>query len=83
MDAIDAWQSLLRPDVELSRRYCEEFAASMRSRKLTFGDRIHCPFLRPFFLTEEDESRMRADGPRTCADEVSHARGCRDDRGAR
>ena len=59
MDAIDAWHSLLRPDVELSRRYCEEFAASMRSRKLTFGDRIHCPFLRPFFLTEEDESRMR------------------------
>src|SRR5882672_7231134 len=59
MDAIDAWHSLLRPDVELIRRYCEEFAASMRSRKLTFGDRIHCPFLRPFFLTEEDESRMR------------------------
>jgi len=32
----------------------------MRSRKLTFGDRVHCPFLRPFFLTAEDESRMRA-----------------------
>src|SRR5262245_29412902 len=60
MDAIDAWHSLLRPDVELSRRYYEEFAAAMRTRRLTFGDRIHCPFLRPFFLTEEDESRMRA-----------------------
>jgi hypothetical protein len=60
MDTIDVWHSLLRPDVELSRRYCEEFAASMRSRKLTFGDRVHCPFLRPFFLTAEDESRMRA-----------------------
>ncbi len=60
MDAIDAWHSLLRPDVELSRRYFEEFAGAMRSRKLTFGDRIHCPFLRPFFLTEEDESRMRS-----------------------
>jgi hypothetical protein len=60
MDAIDAWHSLLRPDVELSRRYFEEFAGAMRSRKLTFGDRIHCPFLRPFFLTEDDESRMRA-----------------------
>lgn len=59
MDVIDAWHSLLRPDVELSRRYWEEFAASMRSRKLTFGDRVHCPFLRPFFLSEEDESRMR------------------------
>src|SRR6185503_18165074 len=60
MDAIDAWHSLLRPDVELSRRYFEEFAGAMRSRKLTFGDRIHCPFLRPFFLTEQDEARMRA-----------------------
>lgn len=60
MDAIGAWDALLRPDVELSRRYCEEFAASMRARKLTFGDRVHCPFLRPFFLTESDESRMRA-----------------------
>lgn len=60
MDAIDAWHSLLRPDVELSRRYHEDLAAAMHARKLTFGDRIHCPFLRPFFLTEEDESRMRA-----------------------
>src|SRR5436190_6991936 len=59
MDAIDAWHALLRPDVELSRRYAEDFAASMRARKLTFGDRVHCPFLRPFFLTEADESRMR------------------------
>ena len=59
MNAIDTWHSLLRPDVELSRGYTEEFAASMRARKLTFGDRVHCPFLRPFFLTESDESRMR------------------------
>jgi len=60
MDTIDVWHSLLRPDVELSRRFADEFAASMRARKLTFGDRVHCPFLRPFFLTEDDESRMRA-----------------------
>ncbi len=59
MDVITAWNAGLRPDVELSRRYCEEFAAAMRARKLTFGDRVHCPFLRPFFLTEADESRMR------------------------
>jgi len=59
MDFIAAWNASLRPDVELSRRYCEEFAASMRARKLTFGDRVHCPFLRPFFLTEADESRVR------------------------
>src|SRR6476661_3769360 len=59
MNAIDTWHSLLRPDVEMTRAYIEEFTASMRTRKLTFGDRLHCPFLRPFFLTESDESRMR------------------------
>jgi hypothetical protein len=60
MDAIGAWHALLRPEVELSPAACAAFAASMRARKLTFGDRIHCPFLRPFFLTEPDEARMRA-----------------------
>jgi uncharacterized circularly permuted ATP-grasp superfamily protein len=59
MDAIDAWHATLRADVELTPGYCEGFAASMRSRKLTFGDRVHCPFLRPFFLSEADEARMR------------------------
>jgi hypothetical protein len=60
MEAIGAWHALLRPDVELTPAACADFAASMRARKLTFGDRIHCPFLRPFFLSEEDEARMRA-----------------------
>jgi uncharacterized circularly permuted ATP-grasp superfamily protein len=32
----------------------------MRTRKLTFGQRVHCPFLRPFFLTAADEARIRA-----------------------
>lgn len=31
----------------------------MRKAKLTFGDRVHCPFLRPFFLSPEDEERVR------------------------
>ena len=31
----------------------------MRAQKLTFGDRLHCPFLRPFFLTSQDEQRVR------------------------
>jgi hypothetical protein len=31
----------------------------MRARKLTFGDRVHCPFLRPFFLSAADEARIR------------------------
>ena len=31
----------------------------MRAKKLTFGQRVHCPFLRPFFLTAADEARIR------------------------
>jgi uncharacterized circularly permuted ATP-grasp superfamily protein len=57
--AIDAWHALLRPDVELSPSFCAALTASMRARRLTFGDRIHCPFLRPFFLTAPDEARIR------------------------
>lgn len=59
MDAIDAWHAELGNGDELSRRFCQEFAASMRARKLTFGDRVHCPFLRPFFLSAADEARIR------------------------
>ena len=59
MDLAAAWHRQLREDEELSPRFCREFAASMRARKLTFGDRIHCPFLRPFFLTQAQESHMR------------------------
>jgi len=55
----DYWHSLLRSDVELQPKFCGDFSREMRSRKLTFGDRIHCPFLRPFFLTERDEARIR------------------------
>jgi len=60
VDPIAEWHALLRPDLELSPRFCGELAASMRERKLTFGDRMHCPFLRPFFLTQAEEARMRA-----------------------
>jgi len=31
----------------------------MRKANLTFGDRVHCPFLRPFFLSPQDEDRVR------------------------
>ena len=47
----ETWTSLLRPDVELSPEFCDELNAKMRAERLTFGDRIHCPFIRPFFLT--------------------------------
>jgi uncharacterized circularly permuted ATP-grasp superfamily protein len=56
----DAWHALLRLDEELSPAFANGFAAEMRSRRLTFGDRVHCPFLRPFFLSAADEGRIRA-----------------------
>jgi hypothetical protein len=59
MDPIAAWHALLREDHELGREFCLDFAAAMRARRLTFGDRIHCPFLRPFFLSAADEARIR------------------------
>jgi uncharacterized circularly permuted ATP-grasp superfamily protein len=53
------WHGLLRPDVELSPAYCADLNARMRAEKLKFGDRVHCPFLRPFFLTADDDRRVR------------------------
>jgi len=53
------WLSLLRPDVELTEAYCEDWKARLRAARLTFGDRIHCPFLRPFFVEEFEESHVR------------------------
>jgi len=37
----------------------EDLFKRMRRAKLTFGDRVHCPFLRPFFLSPGDEERVR------------------------
>ena len=56
---VEAWNGLLRPEVELTPAFSNELNARMRAERLTFGDRVHCPFLRPFFLTAEDERRVR------------------------
>ena len=53
------WHGLLRPEVEFAPEFSAELNARMRAEKLTFGDRVHCPFLRPFFLTSNDENRVR------------------------
>ena len=58
MNPIDAWHGLLTAD-ELSASAFERLSARMRAERLTFGDRVHCPFLRPLFLTDEDEGRVR------------------------
>src|ERR1700724_297409 len=53
------WREALLPALGNSRRFTEQFFERLRAAKLTFGDRVHCPFLRPFFLSPEDGQRVR------------------------
>jgi hypothetical protein len=53
------WNSLLQAGSELTPEFSEGMAARMRGAKLTFGDRVHCPFLRPFFISQADDARIR------------------------
>jgi uncharacterized circularly permuted ATP-grasp superfamily protein len=52
-EAIAHWHGLLRADVELTPAFADAFTGQLRARHLHFGDRTHCPFLRPFFLDED------------------------------
>jgi hypothetical protein len=54
--AIDHWHSLL--EREAPGAMCERLAERMHERRLRFGDRAICPFLRPFFLDAADEPRV-------------------------
>jgi uncharacterized circularly permuted ATP-grasp superfamily protein len=56
-DPIAHWDSLLGETD--AQALCAALAARMRSRRLQFGDRVLCPFLRPFFLDAADEERVR------------------------
>jgi hypothetical protein len=58
VNPIDTWHGLLTAE-ELSARAFEQMSARMRAERLTFGDRVHCPFLRPLFLSDDDERRIR------------------------
>jgi hypothetical protein len=58
-DAIDHWHALLRPDVELTPDFAARFTDDLRAERLFFGDRIHCPFLRPFFLDDDQVALVR------------------------
>src|ERR1700724_2346212 len=53
------WREALLPALGNSPRFADQFFERLRNAKLTFGDRVHCPFLRPFFLSPEDEQRVR------------------------
>lgn len=56
MDAIQHWSALVRGSTD--RTLCASLAERMRSARLTFGGRLLCPFLRPFFLTLAEEARI-------------------------
>jgi hypothetical protein len=53
------WHELLRPVLDKSPDFPKLFLSRLRTANLTFGDRVHCPFVRPFFLSPEDEQRVR------------------------
>jgi uncharacterized circularly permuted ATP-grasp superfamily protein len=55
--AIGLWNSLLAESDAAGM--CARLSAQMRERRLRFGDRVICPFLRPFFLDAADEARVR------------------------
>lgn len=55
----ELWHKLLAQELQRSPEFTEQFYEKLRAAKLTFGNRVHCPFLRPFFLSPEDEQRVR------------------------
>jgi uncharacterized circularly permuted ATP-grasp superfamily protein len=58
-DPVEFWNELLRPLLEESPDFPKKFLKELQDAKLTFGNRVHCPFLRPFFLSPQDEAQVR------------------------
>ncbi|MGC2768083.1 MAG: hypothetical protein WB607_21435 [Candidatus Acidiferrum sp.] len=58
-DPVEYWDELLRPLLKKSPDLAKNFLEEVRAAKLTFGTRVHCPFLRPVFLSPQDEERVR------------------------
>ena len=56
-DPITAWHALVREEADAD--LCGALATRMREGRLTFGGRLLCPFLRPFFLDPKDEQRVK------------------------
>ena len=55
--AIEHWNTLLAS--EDAAALCRDLTDRQRARRLRFGDRVLCPFLRPFFLDAADEARVK------------------------
>ncbi len=56
-DPIAHWDTLLR-DADAAG-LCRDLTERQRARRLRFGDRVLCPFLRPFFLDAAEEARVK------------------------
>jgi hypothetical protein len=50
------WMALVRQSA--GPALCATLADRMRAERLTFGGRLLCPFLRPFFFSREDAQRV-------------------------
>ena len=59
-DPIAIWASLLGQGDVLTEAFWAEHEQRLRDARLVFGGRISCPFLRPLFMSAEDEARQRA-----------------------
>lgn len=59
IDPAAAWNELLNNFLAKSPDFPGKFLEQLRAEKMTFGDRVHCPFLRPFFLSPADEQLVR------------------------
>ena len=57
-EAATAWDAILAGESEMEMDLCGGLADRMREGRLTFGGRLLCPFLRPFFLDAADEARV-------------------------
>ncbi len=55
----EEWHEMLKATLLRVPQLPEDLCKKMRKARLTFGERVHCPFLRPFFLSPEDEARVR------------------------
>jgi hypothetical protein len=60
LDPIAQWHDILKATLLRMPSLPEVLFKQMRKARLTFGDRVHCPFLRPFFLSPADEQRVRS-----------------------
>src|SRR5260370_13034820 len=56
---IEDWHAILKSTLLRVPALPEDLFKHMRRANLTFGDRVHRAFLRPFSLSPEDEARVR------------------------